>query len=725
MPRSGWLRLFSLAAIGFAVAASALIVFLHPAANLQEVLFFTALVAFVSFFMIESEQITFGFEAGVIFPAILLLHDPAVALVSGFVGLTVWHLRKPSLRALRDAAILGISYFIVALLYASAVDKNAPLLAKASGYVLLVVGFLALRIAFLTIAGAPRQLMLLQSQIVAVITPVVALEVMSFMAYGPVGFAIAFLPLVLLAYAMRREVRISERNAELMRRNRELSILTESATGILAAETEGATIRQMVSLLGRLAQLKAAAVITWESKPVRGTTVYRFGECLLSDQDLIRWVRSTGFAQSAPTRPFVFRDELRRFPLASGPAIQVVLGIQTPDTIFGVLVYETEDPSILQTGSLNLLTLLANHIAVSLQDQLLRLDMAAKNTELQRQSTTMSTILELSTSLISSTDIEESLTRVANAVRDALSFDMVVFAIFDPRRDEFVRRAQAGLDAAWKRMRKKPIPAREILQFFKPEFRISNSYFVSHIGPDAWRENDVLLVPLMSGGKLVGYLSVQNPRDGQLPQVDRIKTLEIFAAQAVMAIESAHHFEEIKRLTFIDGLTPAYNYRYFQETLEKEIHRHHRSGHQLALGMLDIDNFKLINDTFGHPIGDEILKGLVEELMKNARDTDVVARYGGEEFALIFPETPLTSARDAANRLRELIERREFPMPQLGRTLRVTVSIGVAVYPDDGKTSADLIAHADAALYFAKKNGKNQVAMASEVPSEDTGIAGG
>ena len=191
MPRPGWLRLLSLAAIGFAVAASAWIVFLHPAANLQQMLFFTALVAFVSFFMIESEQITFGFEAGVIFPAIVLLHDPAVALVSGFVGLTFWQLRKPSLRALRDAAILGISYFIVALLYASAVDKNAPLLAKASGYVLLVVGFLALRIAFLTITGAPRQLMFLQTQIVAVITPVVALEVMSFLAYGPVGFAIA------------------------------------------------------------------------------------------------------------------------------------------------------------------------------------------------------------------------------------------------------------------------------------------------------------------------------------------------------------------------------------------------------------------------------------------------------------------------------------------------------------------------------------------------------
>jgi len=109
--------------------------------------------------------------------------------------------------------------------------------------------------------------------------------------------------------------------------------------------------------------------------------------------------------------------------------------------------------------------------------------------------------------------------------------------------------------------------------------------------------------------------------------------------------------------------------------------------------------------------------------MKNARDTDVVARYGGEEFALILPDTPAAAAREACNRMRELIARREFPMRQLGRTLRVTASIGIAIYPSDGATSTDLIAHADTALYFAKKNGKNQVAMASEL-AEGTGVAG-
>ena len=214
-------------------------------------------------------------------------------------------------------------------------------------------------------------------------------------------------------------------------------------------------------------------------------------------------------------------------------------------------------------------------------------------------------------------------------------------------------------------MRKRHVSPGEIAAFFNPEFRASNSYFVSHtalrksehdffvrpedaddgfLKPDEWHENDLLLVPLMrpgeSGDEMLGFLSVREPHDRRIPTLEKVQTLEIFATQAVTALQSARQYEEIKRLTFIDALTPAYNHRFFQEALSKEIHRHSRTGHEMALAMLDIDNFKKINDTFGHPVGDEILKGLVEELMTNARDSDVVARYGGEEFAIIFPDTP-------------------------------------------------------------------------------------
>jgi diguanylate cyclase (GGDEF)-like protein len=456
----------------------------------------------------------------------------------------------------------------------------------------------------------------------------------------------------------------------------------------------------------------------------------------------MRWVDSAGFSQSAPSRAFVFQSDMRKFPLSTGSAIQVLIGIQTPEVIYGILLFETEDLSILKAGSLNLLTLLVNQTALSLQDQLLRREMREKTIQLESHAATMTTILAVSNSLIGQFEIDAALTRIAQAIRKALGFDNVVFALHDARRNEYVRRAHAGMEDVWEDVRKRHVSPGEITAFFNPEFRASNSYFVSHtalrksehdffvrpedaddgfLKPDEWHENDLLLVPLMRGEEMLGFLSVREPHDRRIPSLEKVQTLEIFATQAVTALQSAQQYEEIKRLTFIDALTPAYNHRFFQEALTKEIHRHSRTGHEMALAMLDIDNFKKINDSFGHPVGDEILKGLVEELMTNARDTDVVARYGGEEFAIIFPDTPAHSARDAANRMREILERREFPLPQSDRMLFVTVSIGVAIYPHDGLTSADLISRADTALYWAKKHGKNQVAMASEVVSVASG----
>jgi diguanylate cyclase (GGDEF)-like protein len=727
----------------------------RPATFAEAAVAFAALVVLASFLRVETDETSIGFEAAVALAAIPLLHDPAVALVAVFIGTALYHLyediaaRRFRLRSLSDAAELALSYYVVAILYTSAVAATAPMMAKVSGYILLLVGYLLAHLGFtaarLYIAGSGetvdvRRILIAESRVLLIATPIVAVEIMAYNVFGLVGFAIAFLPVLIVAYAMRNEADATRRNAELLRRNRELSILTESATQILSAEGDEETLRRMVSLLGQLARLKACAIVTWEANPDVPGTVYRFGECLPTDQDILRWVDSAGLAQSAPSRAFVFQNEMRRFPLSGGDrAIQVLIGIQTPEVIYGVLMYETDDLAILKTGSLDFLTLLVNQTALSLQDQLLRREMGEKTSQLEAQAATTSTILEVANSLIGSFDVDAMLTRIAQAIRHALGFEVVVFALHDAKRDEFERRAHAGLDEVWEEMRKKRVSSTEIMPFFNQEFRVSNSFFVSHTAlrqsehgvfvrpddaghrPDEWHENDMLLVPLMSGEEMVGYLSVRDPHDKSIPTIGEVQTLEIFAVQAVTALQSARQYEEIRRLTFIDGLTPAYNHRYFQEALSKEVNRHARSGHDFALAMLDIDNFKRVNDSFGHPVGDEILKGLVEVLMTNARESDVVSRYGGEEFAIIFPDTPAASAKDAANRMRELIERRDFAASQLTRTLRVTISVGVAVYPHDGATSTDLISRADAALYFAKKNGKNQVALAADL--SDDGVA--
>jgi diguanylate cyclase (GGDEF)-like protein len=747
MSRSALLRAWQIAAI--AIAVGVLVWEMTDTLSIAELLLYAALVAAVSFLRIERDEEPIGLEAAVVFACIMLFHDAGVALVVVFVGMgthELWRdLRRHKVRidTLHRPAQYALAYFVVALLYASAVAKDAPWLAKISGYILLLVGYLVAHLAFTSMrrwfesGSVPldfRAVLIDHGKVLLIISPIVAAEVLAYQAYGVVGFVLAFLPVLVVGYAVRRAEEAHAANRDLARRNRELSILTESATQITSAEGDQETLRRMIVLLGKLARLKACAIVTWDTNPELPGTVFRFGECLPTDQDVLRYVESAGFAQSAPSRAFVFHNDMRRFPLSSGNAIQIIIGIQTTEIIYGVLIYETEDASILKSGSMNLLTLLASQAAVSMQDQLLRREMREKTVQLEEQAATRTTILDVSNSLIGSFDVDEMLTRIANGIRQSLGFEVVVFALHDAKHDVFVRHAHAGLDDVWDDVRRKPVSSSEITELFNQEFRVSNSFFISHTAlrqsehgffvrpdeasprpPDEWHENDILITPLMSGEQVIGYLSVRDPHDRRVPTVDKVRTLEIFVAQAVTGLQSARQYEEIRRLTFIDSLTPAFNHRYFQEALAKEVHRHQRAGREFALAMLDIDNFKRFNDSFGHPVGDEILKGLVDELMTNVRDIDVVARYGGEEFALIFPETPAASARDAANRLRELVERREFTFRQLGRTLRITVSIGVAVFPADGETSTDLIDRADAALYHAKKSGKNRVALAEEV----------
>lgn len=755
MSRATFFRSWKAGVIVLSIVLLAAAVAARPVAETRMALVLAALVLLACFLRIDAAGGSIGFESAVVFGAVVIFHSPAVAVVSVLVGAGAFATyqalsqRAWTLEPFYNAAQLALSYSVLGLLYSVAVAREAPPAAKMAGFALLLVGYIAIHLLFVSVRrwfeedASPidfRRILLIEGKTLLFVTPVVAIEVMLYAAWGIGGFATAFVPMLIVAWSMRNESETAQQNVELVRRNRELAILTESSTQILSAESDHETLRRLMSLLSKLAKMKACAVVTWEANPDVPGTVYRFGECMPTDQEILRWVDSAGFAQSAPSRAFVFQSDMRKFPLSSGRAIQVLIGIQTPEVIYGILLFETEDLSILKAGSLNLLTLLVNQTALSLQDQLLRREMREKTIQLESHAATMSTILEVSNSLIGQFEIDAALTRIAQAIRKALGFENVVFALYDPRRDEYVRRAQAGMDDVWEDVRRKHVSSAEIAAFFNPEFHVSNSYFVSHtalrksehdffvrpedaddgfLKPDEWHENDMLLVPLMRADQMIGYLSVREPHDRRIPSVEKVQTLEVFATQAVTALHSARQYEEIKRLTFIDALTPAYNHRFFQEALSKEIHRHARTGHELALAMLDIDNFKKINDTFGHPVGDEILKGLVEELMTNARDSDVVARYGGEEFAIIFPDTRTAAAAEAANRLRELIARRVFRLSQVDRTLHITVSIGVAVYPQDGVSSAELIARADTALYFAKKNGKNQVAMAGDVPAAE------
>jgi len=187
----------------------------------------------------------------------------------------------------------------------------------------------------------------------------------------------------------------------------------------------------------------------------------------------------------------------------------------------------------------------------------------------------------------------------------------------------------------------------------------------------------------------------------------RIKSLHDQLQEKVKQLELAK--ERLSELAVTDGLTGLYNYRYFKGYLGQEIRRAKRHNSHVSLIMLDIDFFKNYNDTHGHLAGDDVLKIIAKVLISNIRSIDVAARYGGEEFALILPETHAAAGRIVAEKIKSLVENQKFENEESQPNGRITVSMGIGTFPDQGNSLEELIKCADENLYRAKAAGRNCV----------------
>ena len=222
----------------------------------------------------------------------------------------------------------------------------------------------------------------------------------------------------------------------------------------------------------------------------------------------------------------------------------------------------------------------------------------------------------------------------------------------------------------------------------------------------------IKILPLKTADRVLGTLLLGSKRERAFPP-EAVRQLEVIAMQAADALLRARLFEQSERLATTDGLTGLANHRTFQARLDEQLAVARRYGKRLSLILCDVDHFKAVNDTYGHPVGDQVLQGTARVLLKEARETDLVARYGGEEFALVMPETESAGAVAIAERIRARLAETAFPS-ELG-PLRVTLSLGVATFPDDAQAKSRLIELADASLYHAKRHGRNRAVAASGI----------
>jgi diguanylate cyclase (GGDEF)-like protein len=219
---------------------------------------------------------------------------------------------------------------------------------------------------------------------------------------------------------------------------------------------------------------------------------------------------------------------------------------------------------------------------------------------------------------------------------------------------------------------------------------------------DARRPRALFRLPLFSGSRAVGYWEVEFGAPLPRAELERLRGIYRSLTDAVYA-------EGNFRLAARDALSNLFVRRYFDGRLDAEISRSSRQGHELAVAAFDLDHFKAINDSCGHPAGDEVIRTFGRVLQRSLREQDLSARRGGEEFAAFFPETGAAAALGVCERIRKRVA--ESPVPWESTAIPITVSIGVAAFRR-GDTAGTLLARADAALYAAKEAGRNRAIVA-------------
>ena len=563
--------------------------------------------------------------------------------------------------------------------------------------------------------------------------PFVMLVVNEILDRNALQMVLAGVVLLIIVWALRLNATLEEKNAALIYatgRQEFLQQLTLTSTGSLENE----------SFLGDLLRgLKQ--YVGWDKELLLVLPTPNIEDPMLfSLEDLppdAHGVKDTlmGFLEGTELRqPRVTSGQAVKPLLTTEAQSQVVIALATSQVAFGILVLERTSPKAFGEPEVRFLDIAFSQIAQHVQDEILKKQLLITNRKLLQQTDFLSQILQISNLLRVHLDVQAILEKVAQGIREGIGFRGVLISLYHEEEGYFERVAQGGLDDRWEEIMKVRPPADEILAVMKDQYRVSNCFFVRHTDqpevrpydvlplnpkmpqdPDDWDPMDILIVPLWDkDNRLLGIISVDEPVDGKIPSMETFRALEILANQTVHALESAQVHARIKRQAVIDGLTGLYNHAYFQETMAARAREHAEVRLPYTLLMMDVDNFKNVNDTYGHLAGDAVLRAVAEALTASIRKEDVAARYGGEEFAIFLPGRTAEESLAIAERIRTAVEAIRVHLSGSGKPIRVTISVGMASSPQHGLEHPQILDQADAALYRAKRSGKNQVSVAAQ-----------
>jgi diguanylate cyclase (GGDEF)-like protein len=381
---------------------------------------------------------------------------------------------------------------------------------------------------------------------------------------------------------------------------------------------------------------------------------------------------------------------------------EVAIPLMVRDEVVGVLDFQSEQTNYFDSEMIDLLTLFSTQASLALENaRLYSLE--------RRRAEQLEAINAVARQTTAVLDLDELLTVVCRLLLEWFHSDHV--AVLLAEGDSLRVRAHEGRLTPNLALGAQLAPGRGIAARALGQGRsvIENDVNAvdGYVAGFAETQSEIC-VPLIFFGEKLGVLALDSARKNAFDP-DDLQPLESVADICAAAIQNASYFDRMKQLAYVDGLTGIHNRRYFEMRIVEELERAGRFQGRMSVIMIDIDNFKRVNDEFGHLLGDEVLRAVSTMLRQQLRKSDLLCRYGGEEFAIVVPETTGENATRVAEKLRRQIESHHFP----GVPRQVTISCGVSDYPTHGITRDEVVAAADSALYNAKQLGRNRVASAA------------